>query len=121
MKTWWLVCLLALAVCLPAIAQSQSDDYQAGKIVNVEKLAPRGTGGGTDAALGNGATTYHISIQVADTVYVCRYQAPTGEDLSWIQGKDVQVKIKGKKISVKRASGADAKASIISSSKAPTA
>ena len=121
MKKLWLGFLLVSVVLLPFLAQSQSKDYQAGKIVNVEKQpATGGSGGGTDAALKPDTATYKISIRVNDTVYLVRYQAQGDQDLSWIQGKDVQVRIAGKKVYVKRASGADAKAGILSTSKAST-
>ena len=119
MKTFWLGCLLVCVVCLPAFAQSAG--YEAGKIVNVERLpGAGGGGGGTDAALKPETATYKISVQVNDTVYIVRYQAQGDQDLSWIQGKDVQVKIAGKKMYVKRVNGRDAKGSILSSSKSGT-
>jgi hypothetical protein len=116
MKTFWLGCLLLCVVCLPAFAQSAG--YEAGKIVNVEKVGTSGGPGGTDTALKPETATYKLSVQVNDTVYMVRYQAQGDQDLSWIQGKDVQVKINGKKMYVKRVNGRDAKGSILSSSKA---
>ncbi len=121
MTKFWLGCLLLCVVGLTALAQSQNAGYQAGKIVNVERLqGTGGGGGGTDAALKPETATYKISVQVNYTVYVVRYQAQGDQDLSWIQGKDVQVKVAGKKMYVKRVSGKDAKGSILSSSKAST-
>jgi len=99
---------------------AQSAGYQAGKITNVERLGTSGGGGGTDTALKPETATYKISVQVDDTVYIVRYQAQGDQDLSWIQGKDVQVKIAGKKMYVKRVNGRDAKGSILSTSKAGT-
>jgi hypothetical protein len=120
MKTIWLGCLLVGVVCLSVFAQ-ESTGYQAGKIVNVEKQSrPGGGGGGADAALKPETGTYKISVQVGDAVYVVRYQAQGDQDLSWIQGKDVQVKVEGKKMYVQRAYAKDAKAGIISTSKAST-
>jgi hypothetical protein len=119
MKTFWLGCLLVCVVCLPAYTQSAG--YEAGKIVNVERLpGTGGGGGGTDAALKPETATYKISVQVSDTVYIVRYQAQGDQDLSWIQGKDVQVKVAGKKMYVKRVTGRDAKGSILSTTKAGT-
>jgi hypothetical protein len=118
MKTFWFGCLLVCVVCLPAFAQSAG--YEAGKIVNVERVGTSGGAGGTDTALKPETATYKLSVQVGDTAYVVRYQAQGDQDLSWIQGKDVQVKIAGKKMYVKRATGRDAKGSILSSSKAGT-
>jgi hypothetical protein len=120
MKKFLLVCLLACVVGLPVLAQSQAA-YQAGKIINVEKQpSTGGGGGGTDAPVKPETATYRISIQVNDTVYLVRMQAQGDQDLSWINGKDVQVRIAGKKIYVKRATGRDAKGGIISTSKATT-
>jgi hypothetical protein len=118
MKTFWLGCLLLCVVCLPAFAQSAG--YEAGKITNVERVGTSGGAGGTDTALKPETATYKLSVQVNDTVYMVRYQAQGDQDLSWIQGKDVQVKISGKKMYVKRVNGRDAKGSILSSSKAGT-
>ena len=118
MKTFWLGCLLVCVVCLPAFAQTA--DYQAGKIVNVERVGTSGGAGGTDTQLKPETATYKLSVQVGDTAYIVRYQAQGDQDLSWIQGKDVQVKIAGKKMYVKRVNGRDAKGSILSSSKSDT-
>jgi hypothetical protein len=120
MKKCWLGCLLASVICLTALAQAQNTNYQAGKITNVERQPATGSGGGSDAALKPDTATYKISVQVSDSVYLVRYQAQGDQDLSWIQGKDVQVKVAGKKMYVKRASGKDAKASILSTSKGST-
>jgi hypothetical protein len=119
MQKFWLVCLLACVVCLPGLTQAQSTGYEAGKIVNVERLpGTGGGGGGTDAPVKPETATYKISVQVNNTVYMVRYQAQGDADLSWIQGKDVQVKVAGKKMYVKRASGKDAKGSILGTTKA---
>jgi len=119
MKKSWLGFLLVSVMCLPVLAQAQNTGYQAGKIVNVERQpGSAASGGGSDAALKPETATYKISVQVNDTVYLVRYQAQGDQDLSWIQGKDVQVKVAGKKMYVKRVSGKDAKASILSTSKA---
>jgi hypothetical protein len=121
MKKFLLVCLLACVVGLPVLAQSQDAAYQSGKIINVERQpGTGGGGGGTDATLKPETATYKISVQVNDTVYIVRYQAQGDQDLSWIQGKDVQVRIAGKKMYVKRATGREAKGSILSSTKAGT-
>ena len=105
-------------VCLPAF--SQSAGYEAGKITNVDRVGVSGGAGGTDTQLKPETATYKLSVQVGDTAYVVRYQAQGDQDLSWIQGKDVQVRIAGKKMYVKRINGRDAKGSILSSSKAST-
>jgi hypothetical protein len=121
MKKLWIGCLLLGVGCLLVLAQGQSAGYQAGKIVNVERQPATGGGGsGADAALHPETATYKISVQVNDTVYLVRYQAHGDKDLSWIQGKDVRVKVAGKKMYVQRASGKDAQAGVLSTSKAGT-
>ena len=101
MKKLWLGCLLLSVGCLSALAQGQSTGYQAGKIVNVERQPGTGSGaGGADTALHPETATYKISVQLKDTVYLVRYQPQGDRDLSWIQGKDVEVKVAGKKMYV---------------------
>jgi hypothetical protein len=121
MKTIWLAVVLVCAACIPAIAQSSTSDYQDGKIVAVNKLPGNAMGGGgTDAPAASSVEEYEISIQVGDTVYVCHYTSHSDQDLSWTKGKEGKVKIKGKTIYVKRATGKDAKASIVRTTKAST-
>jgi hypothetical protein len=120
MKKYWLGYFLVFVVCVPVLAPAQNTGYVVGKIVNVERQPGTAGIGGTDAPSTSATATYKISVQVNDTVYIVRYQAQGGQDLSWIQGKDVQVRVSGKKMYVKRASGADAKAGIISKAKAST-
>jgi hypothetical protein len=57
---------------------------------------------------------------VADTVYVCRYSSHSDQDLSWAKGKEGQVRIEGKTMYVKRATGKEARAPIVPTSKATT-
>jgi hypothetical protein len=63
---------------------------------------------------------YEISIQVGDTVYVCRYLSHSDEDLSWTKGKEGQVRVKGKTMYVKKVTGQEAQATILRTTKAPT-
>jgi hypothetical protein len=120
-KGLWIGCFVICAVAVPIFAQPQADSYQVGKIVAVDRLPdhhPAGghqTAGGTDAQLAANAQNYNVSIQVGDTVYVCRYQAHSGQEMSWLQDKDVQVRVDGKAMYVKRATGEDAKATILQS------
>jgi hypothetical protein len=80
---------------------------------------PRSRGsGGTDEALKGGSHEYDVSIQVGDTVYVCRHHAHAGQEISWLQDKQASVRIKGKVMYVKRVTGKDAKASIVRTNKA---
>jgi len=120
-------CIGSFVICAIAVtifAQQQSDSYQAGKIVAVDRLTdhhPTGghqTGSPTDAPLAANVQTYNVSIQVGDTVSICRYQAHSGQEMSWLQDKDVQVRVSGKTMYVKTATGEDAKATILQNKKA---
>jgi len=104
------LCLILLC----AVGFAAAHEYQAGKIVKVEKQASHASSGGTDTSLKAEVATYHISIQLGDKVYVCRYQTDPESDISWIEGKDVQARVSGKVMYVKKANGKEAKGSILS-------
>jgi len=121
MKHVWLGLIVVQLVCLSVFAQSTGTQYVKGKIVSVEKVEKQGaTSGGTDAPVASQVDNYNISIQVADTVYVCRYAAHSEQDLTWTRGKEGDVRIKGKTMYVRTATGKEAKASILRTTKAPT-
>jgi hypothetical protein len=120
MKDLWLEVSLVCAVCLPAVAQSQNPQYESGKIIAVNKLpAVHTNSGSADEPVPSGVDEYKISIQVGDTVYVCRYSSHSDQDLAWIEGKEAQVRVKGKTMYVRKATGKEAQASIVSRTKAP--
>jgi len=111
MKVCAVIACLAL---LSGIGFAAGHEYQAGKIVKVEKQQSHSSSGGTDAALKAEATTYHVSIQLGDKVYVVRYLADPDAELSWIEGRDVQARVSGKGMYVKKINGKEAKGSILS-------
>ena len=121
LKNYWIGYLLVCVVCLPAFTQSQAQSYLAGTMVKVEQLPDKGAAGGTDAPMKSAVHDYNASIQVSDILYVCRYHSHSDQESSWIQllqGKDVQVRVKGKVMYIKRAAGKDEKAAIINTTKA---
>lgn len=59
---------------------------------------------GTDAPSKAEVATYHISVQLGDKVYVCRYQTDSDNDISWMEGKDVQARITRKQGNVREES-----------------
>ena len=118
MKMCLIGCLLACAVCLPAFAQSKTEQYQTGQIISVDNLPRNSSVGGTDAPLKTDVLDHDVSIQVGDTVYICRYHAHSSQELSWLQGKQVQVRIKGKAMYVRSTAGMNAKVSIVRTTKA---
>jgi hypothetical protein len=120
MKKIWLAAVLVCAACISAVAQSQTTHYQDGQIIAVKKLPAHASSGHTDAPAASEVDEYEISIQVGDTVYVCRYVSHSEQDLTWTQGKEGQVRIKGKTMYVKRVSGKEAQASILRRTKVST-
>ena len=113
MKVCILGCLLTCIVCSPVFCQSQTEQYQAGKIVSIDQHPVEANQGGTDAPLKPGVLDHDVSIQVGETIYACRYHAQSDHELSWLKDRDVQVRVKGKVMYVKGAVGKDAKARIV--------
>jgi hypothetical protein len=118
MRAHVVLAVLLCLILLSALGLSAAHEYQAGKIVKVEKHASHPHSGGTDAPSQAAAATYHISIQVGDKVYVCRYQADPEAEISWIEGKAVQARVSGNVMYVKKANGKEAKGSILSTAPA---
>ena len=113
------VCAVFLGLALLSGAGfAAAPEYQPGKIVKVEKQESHSSSGGTDASMKAEAATYRISIQIGDKVYVCRYQTDPDADISWIVGKDIQARISGKAMYVKKVTGKEVKGSILSSTAA---
>jgi hypothetical protein len=118
MKAGLAFVVLVCVVSSPFICKAQGTDFQTGKIVTVEKL-PGGTstGSGTDAPIASDTNRYNLSIQLGDTVYICRVKVSGAIDLDWVQGKDIQAKVDGKVMRVKKANGKVVKLSITGSKK----
>jgi len=113
------VCAAFLCLALlSGVSFSTAHEYQAGKIVKVEKQESRASSGGTDAPAKAQVTTYRISIQLGDKIYVCQYKTDPDNELSWIEGRDVQARVNGKAMYVKKASGKEAKGPILSTTPA---
>jgi hypothetical protein len=111
----------AVFLCLALLCGTgfaAAHEYQTGKIVKVEKQESRASSGGTDASAKAAVATYQVSIQLGDKVYVCRYQTDTDNDISWVEGKDVQARVSGKAVYVKKANGKEARGSILSTASA---
>jgi hypothetical protein len=108
------LCLTLLSA--PGFAAAHQ--YQAGKIVKVEKQESHSHSGGTDAAMVAEIASYHVSIQLGDKVYVCNYDTHSEHDISWVEGKDVEARVSGKVVYVKKANGKEANGAILSISHA---
>jgi hypothetical protein len=122
MKRMWLSLVLVCLAAFPALAQSQQDDYQQGKIISIQKLPPAAATKGdvSDAPLRASVTRYNVSTQVGDTVYVYQYKVESGEVVPWEPGQTQEVRVKGNEIHVKRSTGEDGNYSIVSKEKAST-
>jgi hypothetical protein len=112
--------LLLCAMCSPLFAQSESktDQYQTGKIISVDNRPVEQGNPSNNPPLASNVANHDISIQVGDTIYAATFQTGKDYDLSWLRDKDIQVKIKGKVMSIKRVMGPDTTISITSTSKA---
>ena len=112
------ICSAFLALVLLSGVGFSANDYQSGKIVKVDKQESRATTGGTDAPSKAEIATYRVSIQLGDKIYVCRYQTDPDAELSWIVGKDIQARVSGKVMYVKKVTGKEVKGSILSTADA---
>jgi hypothetical protein len=113
------VCLVFLCLAmLSAASVAAAHEYQTGKIVKVEKRESSTPSGGADAPLKAEVARYCVSIQLGETVYICSYKTMPDMDLSWVEGKDVEARVKGKTIFVKKANGKEAKGPVLSTSAA---
>ena len=106
----WLVsaCVLSMAV----ISSAQS--YETGKIVSIHKHEAQAAKGGTDAPLKSSTDDYDVVIAVADTNYTALYHHHGDLSPAWSEGKEVQVRVAGKAMSVKTANGKAEKLRILS-------
>jgi hypothetical protein len=107
-KCSWVAGLLMLCVIAPAVERSKNDDFDAGKILSVQKLAaqpspttPGGSASGAPAS--NPADRYNVSILVGDTVYVFEYGVENEVPVPWQAGETRQVRVKNNEIAVKGA------------------
>ena len=108
------ICLASLA----AVSFAAAYEYQTGKIIKVETRQSQSSSMSTEPALKAEIKNYRISIQLGGKVYVCQYQAGADSDLTWIEGKEVQARVKGKVLYVKKVNGQEERGSIVSTSPA---
>jgi hypothetical protein len=109
------VCTVLLCVALiSGVGFATPRQYQSGKILKAEKEESHSHSGGTDAPLKEEVTTLKVSIQLGDKVYVCRYKTHLEDAGSWLEGKDVEARISGRTIYVRKANGKEANGAIVS-------
>jgi len=113
MKRLFFLPIFALLICTATVSSAQNADFQTGKIVSVEPIDSGASKSGTDAATRANLQKHDVSIELGGTVYVCRAETTKDFDLSWAQGKDVQARVKGKAMYLKRENGKVAKLSIL--------
>jgi len=113
-KGMFLLPVMALLICTSPVLFAQDRDFQAGKIVSVEAIDSGAPQGGTDAPTAANKQKHTLSIDVGGTVYVCQVKTAQDYDLSWAQGREVQVRVSGKTMDVKRENGKIVKLAILS-------
>ena len=106
--------MVVLLICIAAVSFAQDTDFQTGKIVSVETIDSSAHTGGTDAPTAVNRQKHNLSIELGGTIYVCRVETSKDYDLGWAQGREVQVRVKGKTMDVKRENGKVVKLSILS-------
>jgi hypothetical protein len=106
--------LLVSAVVLSVVAVSFAQKYETGKIVSIHKHEAQATKGGTDAPLKSSTDDYDVVISVGDTNYTALYHHHGDLSPAWSEGKEVQVSVMGKALSVKTASGKAERLKILS-------
>jgi hypothetical protein len=114
MKSIFLLPMVAVLVCIAAVSSAQNTDFQTGKIVSTDTIDSSTHTGGTDAPTAANRQKHNLSIELGGTIYVCRVETTKDYDLGWAQGKEVQVRVKGKTMDVKRENGKVVKLSILS-------
>jgi hypothetical protein len=114
MKSMFLLPMVALLIFIAAVSSAQNTDFQTGTIVSVETIDSSAPTGGTDAPPAANRQKHNLSITLGGTIYVCRVETSKDYDLGWAQGKEVQVRVKGKTMDVKRENGKVVKLSILS-------
>ena len=113
-----IICILLLCLTLSSACFAAAPGYHAGKIVKVEKLDSPAMSAGTDAPAKSEVSAYRVSIQLGSKIYVCSYDTHSDHDISWIEGKDVEARVGGKTLYVKKPNGKEAKGTILSTSSA---
>ena len=114
MKSIFLLSMAALLISLAAVSSAQTTDFQTGKIVSVETINSSAHTGSTDAPTAANHQKHNLTIELGGTIYVCRVETSKDYDLGWAQGREVQVRVKGKTMDVKREDGRVVKLSILS-------
>jgi hypothetical protein len=87
----WLLILVAAAS-----AEPRTKTYQTGTILSVQRKEANGVSyrKPTDAPMRSSAYTYDVSVRVADSVLVGRYQSETSYlPSTWTEGSPVEVRV----------------------------
>lgn len=123
MRTRFAVAIVVSLACLtaPALAQAPKT-YQPGKIVSIKKrpAPPSHTPAGTEGQLAAETDSYDVKVSLGSNVYDCRYSAAHGAYVEWAEGKDVQARVKGKVLYIKKALEGEEKMRIAHVHKAST-
>ena len=102
------------AVVLSLAVISVAQTFETGKIVSITKHQAQASKGGTDAPLKSSTDDYDVVISVGTTNYTALYHHHGDLEPAWSEGKDVQVSVAGRAMSVKTASGKTERLKILS-------
>ena len=106
--------ILLVSVIFSLTAISFAQKYETGKIVSIHKHEAQASKGGTDAPLKSSTDDYDVVISVGDTNYTALYHHHGDLSPAWSEGKEGQVRVAGKAMSVKTASGKAEKLRVLS-------
>ena len=99
------------------VSRNSTDDskFVTGKVVKIERQTTTQSGGSTtDQPLQSNVASYKIVINVDDTNYTCAFQRVQSADPTWLEGREIQVRVEGKTMYAKRANGDIEHCSIVS-------
>jgi hypothetical protein len=106
------VCLALLT----AVTFAAAHEYQTARVIKVERQESQSQPGGSDAPTQTMVARHHVSIQIGDKVYRCSYDTHSDNDISWIEGKEVEARVSGKVLYVKKPNGKEEKGTILGTS-----
>jgi hypothetical protein len=126
---YMLAILLASTLCIPAFSKEQKADFQAAKIINVERIPGRATvppsppgysnpGSPTEAQEGPSIDRFNVSVQVGDTIYTCRLKSYDPDNTDFTPGADVQARVTKNVVYLMRSTGDVEEAPILGKKKA---
>src|SRR5262245_20717144 len=104
-----------------ALGEKRKPDFQTGEIQKIERLPGQPNANGdaaTDSQPDRGIDRYNVFVQIGDTIYTTQLETSDPMDAEFSSGSEVQARVSGRVLYLKRASGAVVEASIVAKKKA---